>query len=260
MLTTIAFSQEKNDGDIEKLANSIAKESKYYGLIIGINQYRDSLLPDLDHPIIDAEKLYTTLTSSYNFKNENIMLLKDATIADIIMSLDELTRIVTSDDNLLIFFAGNGFWDMETQVGYWQLSDAKRDSMVNWFPNSRLLDLLKMINSKHTLLIVDASFSGSIFKTRSAFNKSNPNLSELYKQPSRKAITSCSLSEANDNGIFIKYLVQSLNNNEKICLSSEQLFRSFRIDVINNGNAIPQYGEISGIGDEGGDFIFLKSK
>ena len=89
---------------------------------------------------------------------------------------------------------------------------------------------------------------------------SNPDLPALYEQPSRKAITSCTLTEAPDNGIFTRYLVQRLNENQESCLSSEQLFSSFRMDVITNGDAIPQYGEISDPGDQGGDFIFLKSK
>ena len=45
---------------------------------------------------------------------------------------------------------------------------------------------------------------------------------------------------------------------EKQYLSSEQLFSSFRIAVINNSNVIPQFGEIKDVGDEGGDFIFIK--
>jgi len=47
------------------------------------------------------------------------------------------------------------------------------------------------------------------------------------------------------------------NNIEKY-LSSEQLFGSFRIAVINNSDAIPQYGEIRNVGDQGGDVIFIK--
>jgi len=149
---------------------------------------------------------------------------------------------------------------MEANIGYWLPSDANRDTKVNWFPDSQLLDYLKTINSKHTLLIADASFSGSIFKTRSVPNIGSSDLPALYELPSRKAITSVSLAEVPDNGIFSGYLVQTLNENEETCLSSEQLFSRFRMDVINNSNAIPQYGEIGDTGDQGGDFIFLKSK
>ena len=206
MLTAVSYGQENNDSEQEKLANKIAKESTYYGLIIGINHYREDAINDLNNPIINAEKLYQTLTSSYNFKDENIMLLKDATRADIIKSLDQLTREVTPDDNLLIFYAGHCFWDMEANIGYWLPSDANKDTKVNWFPDSQLLDYLKTINSKHTLLIADASFSGSIFKTRGAFPAPNTDLSALYELSSRKAITSGSLAEVPDNGIFSGYL------------------------------------------------------
>ena len=258
ILAAVSYSQKNNDS--ENLADRITKESKYYGLIIGINHYSEDALPDLDNPINDAEKLYGTLTASYNFQDENIVLVKNATRADIIKSLDNLTRVVTPDDHVLIFYAGHGFWDMEANIGYWLPSDATIDTKVNWFPDSQLFDYFRTVNSKHTLLIVDASFSGSIFKARNAFNINNSDLPALYEQPSRKAMTSCNLTEASDNGIFTRYLVQGLNKNDESCLSSEQLFSSFRIDVITNGDAIPQYGEIGDTGDQGGDFIFLKSK
>lgn len=258
MLTVVSYGQKKDNSEMEKFADKIVKESKYYGLIIGINNYGEDALTDLDNPINDAEKLYSTLTSSYNFEEENITLLKDATREDIIMSLDQLNKVVTPDDNVLIFYAGHGWWDMEAPMGYWLPSDATIDTKVNWFPNSQLMDYIKTINSKHTLLIMDASFSGSIFKARSAFPDPNTELPALYTRPSRKAITSCSLMEVPDNGVFTGYLVQKLNENEEICLSSEQLFSSFRMDVISNSDAIPQYGTISEAGDQGGDFLFIR--
>jgi len=260
MLAAISYNQEQIRSETEKLADKITNESKYYGLIIGINHYSEGAIPELNNPISDAENLYMILASLYNFKAENVMLLKDPTRADIIMSLDNLSKVVTPDDHVLIFFAGHGSWDTEAQIGYWLPSDANSDTKENWFPNSQLMDYFKTINSKHTLLIVDASFSGSIFKSRSFPNVGNPDLPALYEKPSRKAMTSCSLTEAGDNGIFIRYLVQGLNENEESCLSSEQLFSSFRMDVMTNGGAIPQYGVIDDTGDQGGDFIFLKSK
>jgi hypothetical protein len=61
-----------------------------------------------------------------------------------------------------------------------------------------------------------------------------------------------------DQSSFIKFLVERLRENMEKCISSEQLFASFRIAVINNSDVIPQYGEIKNVGDEGGDFIFIR--
>jgi hypothetical protein len=242
------------------LADRITKESKYYGLIIGINKYEDSNLPSLDNPISDAEKLYHTLIEKYAFNRSDLMILKDAKRNDIVYALDGLAGRVTPNDNVLIFYAGHGTWDARANVGYWLPSDAYLTTTANWFRNSALVDYLKVINSKHTLLITDACFAGAIFKTRSVFPQQDRAYEILYDLPSRKAMTSGTLTEVPDRSSFTRYLIDRLIANEGTYLSSWELFNSFRIAVINNSDAIPQYGEIQNVGDEGGDFIFLKKR
>jgi hypothetical protein len=242
------------------LADKISEKSKYFGLIIGISNYRDESIPDLVNPVTDAEQVYRALVSNYAFEEENMHLLKDATRGDLIQALDELAGQVTPDDNLLIFYAGHGWWDEEAKVGYWLPSDADSKIKTNWFRNSALVDYLKEINTRHTLLITDACFGGSIFRTRAAFPNRETAYEKLYELPSRKAMTSGNLSEVPDNSSFTRYLVQRLNENEETYISSEQLYSSFRIAVINNSDAVPQYGEIGNVGDQGGDFIFIRKR
>lgn len=236
----------------------VEKESKYYALIIGIENYRDASISNLDNPIKDAQKLYDVLTTYYTFEKENVLLLKNAKREDIINALDDLSKKITTNDNLLIFYAGHGWWDESANIGYWLPADAKQSSKAAWFSNSRLVDYLKGVKSKHTLLIADACFTGSIFKTRSAFPDAEKAIQKLYELPSRKAMTSGTLTEVPDRSSFMNYLCNKLKSNKKEYLSSEQLFSSIRIAVINNSDAIPQYGEIKNVGDQGGDFIFIK--
>ena len=241
-------------------AEKVNRESKYYGLIIGINNYEDIMITSLDNPIQDAQKLYDILTTEYTFDKENIQFIKDAKREDIIKSLDKLSREMTPNDNLLIFYAGHGWWDQDANNGYWLPSDARRDSKIDWFRNSSLVDYLQEIKSKHTLLIADACFGGAIFKTRKAFTDAPKAIEKLYELPSRKAMTSGTMTEVPDRSAFIQYLVERLANNTEKYLCSEQLFSSFRIAVINNSDVVPQYGEIRNVGDEGGDFIFIKKE
>lgn len=239
------------------LADKINKESNYYALIIGINHYDDYEITNLDNPIRDAQKLTKALTSKYTFKEENVTLIKDANREEIINSLDYLSRKVTPQDNLIIFYAGHGWWDEGSNIGYWLPSDARKNSKAAWFRNSTLVDYLKEINCKHTLLITDACFAGAIFKTRSAFGDAPKAIEKLYELPSRKAMTSGTLTEVPDKSTFVEYLIDRLSDNKQKYLSAEQLFSSFRIAVINNSDVVPQFGEIRGVGDEGGDFIFI---
>jgi len=230
---------------------------KFYALIIGISNYDDPLITQLDRPIQDAELFYNTLISKYTFEKENVKLLSNAKMSEIVDALDYFTKKVLPVDNFLIFYAGHGIWDASSEIGFWLASDARKNSKLAWFRNSTLRDYFREIKSKHTLLISDACFGGSIFKSRVAFMDSPLALGKLYDLSSRKAMTSGTLTEVPDQSAFLKYMIERLEENDQKYLSSEQLFSSFRIAVINNSNAIPQFGEIRDVGDEGGDFIFI---
>lgn len=233
-------------------------KGNYYALLIGINEYTDPAISNLDNPINDASRLREILITNYTFQEDHIILLKDPTSEEIIITLDELADKIKPDDNLLIFYAGHGWWDETANIGYWLPSDAKQINKAAWFRNSTLCDYLKEINSKHTLLIADACFGGSIFKTRTAFPDAPRAINRLYELPSRKAMTSGTLTEVPDRSAFTKYLLDRLAENTDKYLTSEQLFSSFRMAVINNSDVVPQYGEIYNVGDEGGDFVFIR--
>ena len=242
------------------LADKIKKSATYYGLIIGIDPYEDPGIPDLDNPIWDAQNVYHSLTTHYTFEPENVRMLKNPKRRDIIRELDALRGRVFEEDNLLIFYAGHGFWDEDGEIGYWLPSDATRETTADWFRNSTLVNYLQAIHSKHTLLITDACFAGSIFKSRSVSMNTEVVYGRIYEIPSRKAMTSGAMTEVPDKSAFVKYLLKRLNENQETYLSSEELFSSFRMAVISNSGSkvLPQYGEIQNVGNEGGDFIFLK--
>ena len=82
-------------------------------------------------------------------------------------------------------------------------------------------------------------------------------INKLYELPSRSAMTSGYLTEVPDQSVFIKYLIDRLQNNFEKYLSSAQLFDKFSMAVMNNSSAIPKFGVIQDVGDEGGDFIFI---
>lgn len=253
------FDPEKTqdlDIDVAQLAN----EGKYYALVVAINDYLDAGISDLEGPLSDADKVIQTLTSHYTFQKENVFYLKNANRESMVEALDKMAKIITPKDNLLIFYAGHGYWDEKLNQGFWLPADAKRESRANWLSNSTLRDYLGGISSKHTLLIADACFSGGIFKTRNAFNDAPLAIKKLYELPSRKAMTSGTMTEVPDKSVFVEYIVKRLNDNKEKYLSGEQLFGKIKEAVINNSanQQVPKFGEIREVGDEGGDFIFIR--
>ncbi|UCH14906.1 MAG: caspase family protein [Bacteroidales bacterium] len=248
----------KSPDIVKPLDDVLNLKGKYYALIMGVNEYDDEYITDLDRPLKDAEKVYDILTDFYTFEEENVRYLKNPTRGDIISAMDELEREITENDNLFIFFAGHGFWDERSDKGYWLPSDANRSNTVNWIRNTSISDYMASIKSRHTLLVADACFSGGIFKTRRAFSMPDMAVKRLYDLPSRKAMTSGTLKEVPDKSVFVEYFVKRLEENLKKYLPSEQLFFSFKPAVLNNSDNVPQFGIIKNAGDEGGDFIFIR--
>ncbi len=254
-----AVSLNENDEEGIALFNELNKRN-YYALIIGINEYSDDGIVDLDNPVKDAQMIKNVLETDYTFDPENISILSNPTRTSIIESFDAISEKITARDHFLIFYAGHGIWDEQLKQGFWLPSDARLNSKAQWLSNSTIRDYIGGIPAKHTLLITDACFSGSIFKERAVTFNNSRAIMEMYKLPSRKAMTSGALKTVPDESVFITYLIKNLMNNDQPLLSAEDLFRTFKIAVINNSpnGQVPQYGAIGQVGDEGGDFIFLK--
>jgi len=242
---------------------TIFDKERYYALLIGCNDYLNESIVDLDYPCLDVKAIAEVLTKRYSFNPDQVVLLLNPTRKVIISEFERLGKTITEHDNLLIFYAGHGFWDEHFKQGYWLPIDASKENRSEWISNGTVRDFIRGIRSRHTLLIADACFSGAIFKSRKAFTKSQRAFQELHKLPSRKAIASSTHSmEVPDRSVFVEYLIKRLKENTDTYFSSEQLFANLRQVVIVNSptNQVPQYGEIREAGDEGGDFVFVLRK
>lgn len=240
-----------------RLKESLIPDDRFYALIIGVQAYSDQTIANLDNPIRDAKRLRDVLLDSYTFDQEHTLLLENPDRKKILSTFDKLANTLKESDNLLVFYAGHGYWDEKNEQGYWWPSDAAENSRSQWISNSDIRDAIKSLSAKHVLLIADACFGGSIFKSRGKSNAFAA-INKLYEKPSRKAMTSGNLTVTPDESKFLYYLEKSLKENKETYISSEKLFYEFKEAVVANSSTIPQYGTIHEAKDEGGEFIFVK--
>jgi len=231
---------------------------KFYALLIAESDYDDKDIPDLGNPVKDAEAFKKVLLADYAFEPDNFYLLKNPTRSKIIQKFEQLSNDLDENDNLIIFYAGHGYWDAYKEIGYWLPSDAAANSNSNWLRNSTVKDYIGAIKTKHTLLVTDACFSGSIFQTRGFKGEHVVAYQKIYNLKSRKGMTSGTLKEVPDVSVFLHTLIKRLNQNEDRYLPVSKLFSSMRDAVLNNSPNVPQFGTIQGAGDEGGEFIFIR--
>lgn len=232
-------------------------EGDYHAIIVGVQDYEENDL-DLVHPVKDAIRLKDMLVTFYNFKEDNVTFLENPKRSELINKLDQLASKVKAEDQVLIFYAGHGKWNPNSETGYWLLADAKDRDNSTWYSNSELRDKIRAINARHILLITDACFSGGLLRGEDAGGKAI--LSQLNKNKSRRAMTSGSLKTVPDKSVFIDYLVRRLGENTNKYLPTDRLYYSFRKNVTYEVEGqTPRYGRINDAGqDNGGEFIFTK--
>jgi hypothetical protein len=244
-----------NDSSV---TGELKETGKNFAIIIGISLYPDPIIPDLFYPIKDAMRVKEVLIANYTFETNNVLLLENPPKERIIKTLDSLTRVITPDDNLLIFYAGHGTWNEKSSMGYWLPSDAAAKIYDNWLMNSIITSYVSQCNARHTLVIADACFGGSIFRTRAFKSEEEKAISELYSKTSKKAMTSGDLTEVPDKSVFVQNFIFLLSENKDDYLSSEKLFFNIKPKVVNTIDLIPQFGIIKNAGDQGGDYIFFR--
>ena len=88
-----------------------------YLLAIGINAYQH--ITKLTNCVRDTQDLVEVLTSNYGFEPDHVEELYDeeATRSRIIKAFENLSDTMTEDDNLLIYFAGHGYYKDANRIG-----------------------------------------------------------------------------------------------------------------------------------------------
>ncbi|MFZ1533735.1 MAG: caspase family protein, partial [Chitinophagaceae bacterium] len=251
--------------DIERPATMVTlnavpvKEGRNFALLIGCQNYDDNTIPSLDNPIADAIKLKLILKNNYNYSDENIFTLFNPERSDFKKQFLELNESILPEDNLVIFYAGHGIWVEKEKKGYWLLTEAKINDVNTWLSNKEVLDMIARLPARHTLLITDACFSGSVFKTRGLNTDIPVAMQQMNQKISRVAITSGNDTEVPDKSVFMKYLVKALSENKEKYLTAQKMFINQIIEaVMSETKTEPRYGTLELAGHVGGDFIFIK--
>jgi peptidoglycan hydrolase-like protein with peptidoglycan-binding domain len=230
---------------------------RYHAVVIGNNAYR--ALPKLNTATTDAKAVADLLEKDYGY---DVTLLTDADEETILGAFASLRRTMTADDNLLVYYAGHGWFDEEAERGYWLPVDAVADNRSNWVSNADVTDMLKAIKAKHVLVVADSCYSGTLTRGLAIGSKSPGYYHAIVERRARTVLTSGGLEPVLDAGggrhsVFAKAFLETLRGNPGV-IDGEGVFQRVRELVILNAEQTPEYGNIRLAGHDGGDFLFVR--
>ena len=234
------------------------KYGRYFAHVIGNNAYVE--LPSLVTARADAVSVAELLQTNYGFE---VTLLLDADRARLFDELARIERQLVSSDNLLVYYAGHGYYDEDAERGYWLPVDARRSSKSSWVSNADITDSLKKMDAKHVMVVADSCYSGSLTRgLKQLRTRKQDYLDRLIAKRARVVMSSGGLepvADAGGNGhsVFANAFLNALSENTGV-IDGHGLFSLIRRPVLVNSNQSPEYGDIRLSGHDGGDFLFVR--
>ncbi len=145
---------------------------KYYAILICAQSYNDKNFPSLSGPSRDVLALKDILVNSYSFEEKNVLVLKDKSKDDILDKIESVTKTLSDNDNLLIFYSGHGTFKTGINSfdyqGFWVPSDGVKGKFHTYISSDELYTSFRGCKAKHILLITDACFGGAMKNIPSA--------------------------------------------------------------------------------------------
>ncbi len=250
---------------ISDLSHQSGKLGSYRALLIGINDYNDPKIPDLETAVNDANAMADLLRDRYGFQIE-LLLDRKATREAIYKALRKLASSTKPDDSILIYYAGHGDLDRLTNDGWWIPADAKGGDPITYLDNFLIQKYIGSMQARHVLLVSDSCYSGTLFGQARAMPPviGDKYYLNLYNEKSRWGMTSGNKTPVSDRGtgnhsVFAYQLLKELTKNEKPYISTQEIYTRIAPIVSNNSEQTPLCRPIRNTGDQGGEFVFVAS-
>jgi len=237
-----------------------------YALIIGINNYQDSRVTQLDTAVNDAQAVANLLKNHYAFQ-VTTLINNEATRSGILQTFDKLAKQAQANDNLLVYYAGHGQRDLQKDKAYWFPVDANIKYEHSWIIADRITAYMKSSQATNVLVIADSCYSGAIAKQRNIYMPSglhqddrHRSLAQLKQTASRILIASGGNQPVSDgqggkHSIFAQALLNGLKT-PKQDFTAHELFIYVQQRVAGNSSQLPGIHFIINSGHQGGDFVF----
>jgi uncharacterized caspase-like protein len=215
-------------------------------------------IPALETPGRDGERVAELLRTRFGYETR---LLRDAKKADIARALNGLAAEVGAEDSVLIFYAGHGYLDDGSDMGYWLPVDASVKSAANWISNADIARFLSAVPARQVILVSDSCFSGTLTRELRVAPGAKVDPGEVLRKRSVLVLTSGGEEPVSDEGkeghsVFAWHFVRVLDGTRALAPGA-QVFSAVRSGVERDFPQTPQYGAAISAGHvAGGEYLF----
>lgn len=232
-----------------------------WALVIGISKFKNDKY-NLKFAAKDAVDFYKFLTETANFKKDHVLLMVNdkATRENIITAFGDkfLPAVALPDDMVVVFVSTHGTPKNRDQGGRNYIVAYDTDVSKLYATGVDMDELYRRVKeavkTDRVLIVMDTCYSGAgVPGAKSVSDVANFDANEIAQGCGHLVITSSSPNErswesrVSPNGIFTKYLIQSLRSNNaktdvKSAFAQVQEQVTWEVKSAFNTNQTPQLG------------------
>lgn len=237
---------------------SLPQIERKIAVLVGINDYGDKDIPQLENAIPDADGVGRVFAEKLGYE---VRVAKNPDKAGIIGMLNNLAAEVGGNDSVVIYFAGHGYSLEENGAGYWLAADSMASDPKGWISNSDIAQLLSSMRSKQMTLISDSCYSGAFAREGLGAVGKNVTADDVLAKRSVVVLSSGGDEPVADEGkgghsIFAWNLMQVVNT-VTAWTPGSTVFADVQAGVRKEFPQTPKYGSLTAAGHQaGGDYLF----
>ncbi len=230
-----------------------------FALVIGNEDYNSmkpnsAYQPDVEFAERDAETFAKFATKVMGVSEDNVILVKNATYAQMRNSLDKIKRLskATPDNlELIVYYAGHGQIDGDTKDSYLIPVDVSLTSPTSGMKLEDFYTTLSSCNADKTMVFLDACYSG-VGRGIVIRPKSTPIEGNMVVMTATSSTQRSMPYHDKSHGLFTYYLLKTLKDSQA-GISIGDLFNEVSATVktksilINNSEQTPELLNGTGI-------------
>ncbi|MBO3283526.1 caspase family protein [Paenibacillus sp. FSL M8-0228] len=222
-------------------------------LSIGVNNYENECFQNLNKACKDALGVFEVFSKVKNLnlnaeKSKVIVsdgLRNEATKRNIIQKLENITKEVAVNEDLVIYFSGHGY--ACNGKNFIVPSDSMNSEETQLIEIQRIIEIVEICECKHKLIIIDACFSGfvdSVVKGIESYNFRN--LKDYLKESRSLILLSSSgrnepsyeESPSSEYSLFTTFLIEGLQGKSESLKNGYLTVRSMYDYIFNSVRTI----------------------
>lgn len=143
----------------DAIADAVSIDRKDYAVLFATDKY--DYWSDLVNPVEDANAIAAELKSRYGFETE---VVENPTQEEVFIKIaDYVQKKYKPQDQLMIFFAGHGYFDETFGEGFVVAKNSLENdkAKTSYISHSRLRSVINNIPCEHVFLAMDVCFGGT---------------------------------------------------------------------------------------------------